>query len=175
MRKILMTGSLVLLLVLPLVLGYLGAPCDALLQRPLPPSPHRLAQQRFLEHSATALDEMAYLTTELSNLVQATEPQSMAESFRRAGRVSDLALQLEQIKLATAPETYTLLGERISQVRDTYILVTEYLLTYLGNDDYTSLQQARDTLALADFARVDLVQAVAGLRSPLCRNLWQGQ
>ena len=115
MRKILMTVSLVLLLVLPLVIGYFGAPCDALLQRPLPLSPHRLAQQRFLEHSATALDEMAYL---------ATEPQSMAESFRRAGRVSDLALRLEQIKLATAPETYTLFGERISQVRDTYILVT---------------------------------------------------
>ena len=172
MRKILTTVSFVLLLVLPLILGYLGAPCDRVLQRPLPPSPHRLAQQRFLEHSATALDEMAVLTTELSTQVQAAEPQSMAESFRRAGRVSDLALRLEQIKLATAPETYTLLGDRISQVRDTYILVTEYLLTYLGNDDYLSLQQARDTLALADVVHADLVQAVAGLRSPLCRNLW---
>ncbi len=159
-------------IVTPPTVGYATAPCEELTGRPLALSPYRLEQQRFLERSAAALDEMALVSAELNAIAAGNDPASMAESFRRAGKVSDLAARLEQIALPEAPVIYELLGERLGQTRDAYSLTAEKLLAYLGNNNGDDLQQARDALTLADASQADLTQAVAGLRYPLCREVW---
>ncbi len=161
-----------IMLVIPPTVGYATAPCEELTGRPLALSPYRLEQQTFLQKSAAALDEMALVSTELNAIAAGNDPASMAESFRRAGKVSDLAARLEQIILPEAPVIYELLGERLNQTRDTYSLAAEKLLSYLGNNSSEDLQQARDALTLADTSQADLTQAVAGLRYPLCREVW---
>lgn len=162
----------VLALIGPLTTGYFTAPCDALTGRPVPLSPYRLQQQRFLDQSAAALAAMARLAPELHRVADAAAPASMAAAFQRAGQVSNLAGALAQIPLAEPPPLYALLGERLGQTRDTYALAAEQLLDYLGNQDATALQAAQAALALADTARRDLDQAVSGLRYPLCREVW---
>ena len=112
-------------------------------------------------------------------------PNEFAEDFNgirqaltRNGNLtlpSDLAAQLEQIALPDPPAIYTLLGERIAQVRDTYSLAAEDLLAYLGNNDLAQLQAAGEALALADTVRAELVAAVAGLHSPRCREVWRDE
>ncbi len=167
-------SGLIALLVLsgPLAVGYATAPCAALTGRPVPLSPYRLQQQRFLDQSATALETLAQIAPELHRVAAAAAPTSMAAAFQRAGQVSDLADRLAQLTLPEPPAVYALLGERLGQTRDTYALAAEQLLDYLGNQDTTALQAAQEALALADTARQDLTQAVSGLQYPLCREVW---
>ncbi|HNT77814.1 MAG TPA: hypothetical protein PKH77_22605 [Anaerolineae bacterium] len=164
-----------LILVIPPLVGYAGAPCDPLTAKPLVLSPYRLAQQRYLVRADTALTTMADIAVELHVLATQPAPVSSAEAFRRAGRASDLAAQLEQIVRPNPPAVYTLLGERLGQVRDTYSLAAEDLLAYLGNNDLAQLQAAGEALALADAVRAELVAAVAGLHYPLCREVWRDE
>ncbi len=164
-----------LLLIVPPLVGYATAPCDSLTAQPLVLSPYRLAQQRYLTRAAAALTEMAAIAPELQALAAQTAPVSSAEAFRRAGRATDLATRLEQIALPDPPAVYTLLGERLAQVRDTYILAAEDLLAYLGNHDLAQLQAAGEALTLADTVRAELEEAVVGLHYPLCREVWRNE
>ena len=162
-----------LLLIVPPGVGYLTAPCDPLTARPLPLNPHRLQQQRFFEQGTALLEDLETISGELHAIAGQEAPTGMSDAFRRAGRVSDLATHLDQLKIPEAPPTYRLLGERLGQVRDTYSLATEDLLTYLGNADTVKRETALEALALADEVRLELQNAISGLQYPLCKEMWK--
>lgn len=162
--------SLALLLV-PLGIGYLASPCDPF-ARPITLAPYRLQQQRFLDQSAELLEALDVIAVELAEIARRPEPIGMADAYRRAGLISDLAVRLEQLTIPKAPATYAMLQQRMEETRDTYLLGCEDLLTYLGNDDRARLQAAREVLTLADDVRHELEQAVTGLQYPLCREVW---
>jgi hypothetical protein len=160
-------------ILVPPGVGYLTAPCDPLTERPWPLSPYRLRQQRFFAQSTALLADLETLSAEIHAIARQAEPTGMSEAFRRAGRVSDLAVRLDQVAIPEAPPTYQLLGERLGQVRDTYALATEDLLTYLGNHNRAKQEAAREALALADNVRVELQAALAGLQYPRCKAVWR--
>ena len=161
-----------LLLFIPSTVGYLTAPCDPLTARPLLLNPHRLQQQRFFEKSTDMLEELAVISEELHDVHQQGEPRSMSAAFQRAGRVSDLIGRLDRITVPEAPPTYQMLEERLDQLRATYTLAAEDLLTYFGNADYAKLDSALNALILADDVHYDLQDAIIGLQYPLCREVW---
>jgi hypothetical protein len=162
-----------LLLFIPPGVGYLTAPCDPLTERPLPLNPHRLQQQRFFKQGLTLLADLETVATEIHTIAERDAPTGMSDAFRRAGRVSDLATHLDQLNIPEAPPTYRLLGERLGQVRDTYSLATEDLLTYLGNADAVKRETALAALSLADEVRLELHDAINGLQYPLCQEVWR--
>ncbi len=164
-------GASLAFLLVPLGIGYLASPCDPF-ARPITLAPYRLQQQRFLNQSADFLEAMDVIAAEIWEIAMRPEPIGMADAYRRAGLISDLAVRLEQLTVPKAPDTYVMLQQRMEQTRDTYLLGCEDLLTYLGNDDRARLQAAREVLALADDVRQELEQAVTGLRYPLCREVW---
>jgi len=96
-------SGLIALLVLsgPLAVGYATAPCAALTGRPVPLSPYRLQQQRFLDQSAAALAAMARLAPELHRVADAAAPASMAAAFQRAGQVLTLDATLKAAVVTT--------------------------------------------------------------------------
>ena len=166
-------GSLALwLLIVPLTVGYLTAPCEPLTEQPWVMTPYRWRQQRFLEESTEVLSALEGLGAAIQALAEEAEPTGMAAAYRRAGRLADLALQLDKLVLPETPERYRLLGERLGQVRDTYALAAEDLLSYLGNTDPHKRTVALASLALADEVRAEIQTAVRDLQAPLCRQIW---
>jgi hypothetical protein len=173
MRNWILGITAALLLFIPPSVGYLTAPCDPLTERPVPLNPHHLQQLRFFKHGMTLLDDLETVSMEIHTIAEQDAPTGMSDAFRRAGRVSDLATHLDQLKIPEAPSTYHLLSERLGQVRDTYSLATEDLLTYLGNADAVRRETALEALSLADTVRWELHGAITGLQSPLCKEVWR--
>jgi hypothetical protein len=165
-------GLALTFLLVPLGIGYLASPCDPF-ARPITLAPYRLQQQRFLNQSAELLETMDVIAAEVWEVARRPEPIGMADAYRRAGLISDLAVRLEQLTVPQAPATYAMLQQRMEETRDTYLLGCEELLTYLGNDDRTRLQAAREILTLADEVHQELEQAVTGMQYPPCREVWK--
>jgi hypothetical protein len=132
-----------------------------------------LQQQRFFEQSTALLDDLEAISVEIHNIAGQDTPTGMAEAFRRAGRISDLAVRLEQLKVPEAPPTYQLLGQRLEQVRDTYALAAEDLLTYFGNNDQARRETGLEALMLADEVLGELRNVLVGLQYPLCKEIWR--
>lgn len=173
MRNLVGGGLALLALLAPLGVGYATAPCDPFTERPVALAPYRLQQQRFLAEARAFLAELTAAATTLGAIAAADAPQSLAEGFTRAGRVSSVQERLNQLQLETPSATYALLAERLYQTRDAYLLAAEALLDFFGAGDPQQRQQARAALTTADATRADLANAVAGLTLPLCREVWR--
>ena len=171
-RTSILSGGLLALILTPLAVGYVAAPCDAF-GEPLVLSPYRLRQQQYLDRAARWLDEIAEVGATLDAVARGPQPQSTGAAFRLAEQVGQAASRLDTLTLPAAPAEYSLLSLTLLQVQDTYAYAAEQLLVFYGAADPQALAEAHAALDLAASALADARAGIAGLTYPLCREVWR--
>ncbi len=171
MRTKIGSGLFLALVVLPLLIGYVTAPCDAW-GVPVVLSPYRLRQARYLAQVTRWTDAVAEVGATLDTLAAAPAPQSTSAAFRLAEQVGQAAQQLATLAPPPAPAEYSLLALLLEQTRDTYAYAAEQLLVFYGTQDPQALAAAHVSLDLAAAALAEARAGSAGLTYPLCREVW---
>ena len=165
-------GLTLVLIGLPLGVGYVSAPCDSF-GAPVVMSPYRLRQQRFLAEATAWADELAEIGDSLDAIARGPQPQSTGAAFRLAEQVGQADARLNALPLPEAPAEYSLLALTMQQAVDTYAYAAEQLLVFYGNNDGQALTEAQASLALARLALADLREGIAGLTCAWCREVWR--
>jgi len=172
MRTWLNGGLILLLISVPLTVGYLTAPCDSF-GTPVVLSVYRLRQERFLKTATRWAADVTDAGHALEALVQAPPPTSTGAAFRLAEQVGQAANRLDTLTPPEAPAEYSLLALTMQQARDTYVYAAEQLLVFYGTNDTETLLAAQEALRLAETSLADVAAGLAGLAYPRCREVWR--
>ena len=165
-------GAIVALLLVPLAVGYLTAPCEVT-GEPLVLSPHRVRQRQFLTEATTWHRNISDVSAKLHSILNAPQPGSVSAAFRLASEVGRATTRLDVLTPPEAPAEYVLLAGTMHEARDTYVFATECLLSFYGSSDSQALLEAQAALRLGDAALADVAAGIEALTYPLCREVWR--
>jgi hypothetical protein len=165
-------GAIVALLLVPLAVGYLTAPCEVT-GEPLVLSPHRVRQRQFLTEATTWHSNISDVSAMLQSVLNAPQPGSVSAAFRVASEVGKVSTRLDLLTPPEAPPEYVLLAGTMHQARDDYAYGIECLLSFYGSSDSQALLEAQAALRLGDAALSDVAAGIEALTYPLCREVWR--
>jgi hypothetical protein len=171
-RRSIAIGVILALLLVPLAVGYITAPCDAF-GDPIILSPHRLRQRGFLVKASTWLKQISEIGADLDTITQGPQPGSVSTAFQLAEQVGQITGRLDTLDPPEAPPEYGLLADMMGQAWNQYAHSAERLLGFYGSRDPQALAEAREALWLGDKILIDVAAGTDALTNPLCREVWR--